>query len=338
MAIDGTGLFAPLTGSGSGAYAGTGSFREWTATGSLAPAGAGSFSAWTASGAGCRAGEGSFAAWTANGGLRGRADVEFLPWTADGAAAADAGAAAVEFEVWTATGTASDPFIHAAGGGEFAKWTAYGTMPGRGDAVFEPWTATGRIRSPIHGLASFEPWASDSRSGYAQLEAWIASGAASQGVPNTFFVGVMNARSKGVTEYSNHNFNSFARIGTRWYAAGPGGLYLLGGEDDHGTPIAWLVRTGQMDGKDPGLKRLPEVLLGLRSSGKIRVRVYPDDVVHYDYILPAVKTDTIHQHRVKVGKGMRSRYYSVELQGVDGSDLELDSMQVNMTETGRRLG
>ena len=93
-----------------------------------------------------------------------------------------------------------------------------------------------------------------------------------------------------------------------------------------------------MDNKDPGLKRIPEILLGLRASGPVRVRVWKDDDVFYDYMLPPVNLGTLHQHRVTPGRGMRSKYYAVELQGVAGSKVELDSMQVSMTKTTRRLG
>jgi hypothetical protein len=93
-----------------------------------------------------------------------------------------------------------------------------------------------------------------------------------------------------------------------------------------------------MDDKSVELKRLPEILFGLRSNGKIVVTVYPNDTDSYDYNLPVVQKNTIHQHRVKPGKGMRGRWFAVGMRAKQNATLELASMQVNMTKTTRRLG
>lgn len=282
-------------------------------------------------------GSASFEPWT--GGTGDEGAISFEAWTAEASILnSEPTSAALLLEAWTASASLSANTVLVTGEASFEKWTASARFGLIGDAELEPWTATARIRTPMVGAASWEPWFRNAVAGAPSLEMWAASAVLRPGVPETYFVAAVNTRSKGVTEYTNFPFNSFAKVNGQWYAAGPGGLYLLGSADDDGTGIAWVLRTGQMDDKEPGLKRLPEVLLALRSNGPVKVRVYPDDNTFYDYVLPAVKKNTIHQHRVRPGKGMRSRYYSVELQGVGGSDLELDSMQVNMTKTGRRLG
>ena len=149
---------------------------------------------------------------------------------------------------------------------------------------------------------------------------------------------VMNTRNDAITEYQNYGFNSYAEINGSYYGASSSGLYLLDGDDDDGTNIDWSFKTGQMDNKSPFMKQLPEIVLGLRSNGSIRVRVHKDDNEYFDYTLPAINTETIRQHRVQPGRGMRSRYFSVELQGIANSTLELDSLQMNTSKTSRRIG
>lgn len=161
---------------------------------------------------------------------------------------------------------------------------------------------------------------------------------ASENPSNVYTTKVMNTRNTAVTEYTNYQFNSFARIGRDWYAAGPAGLVKLTGTQDNATNIDWSFRTGQLDGNEPGLKRLPEMLAGLRTSGRITVKVWKDDNTVYSYDMPSIKNNTIRQQRVKIGRGMRSRWFKVGMEGVAGSSLELDSLQIEMTETTRRIG
>lgn len=303
MANDGSGLFEPWRGS-SGNIA-SGSFSRWTAaavaTGTVPPA----FEAWAAGGVAVRT------SWQGGG----------------------------DFENLTASGQlAANPTL-LTGAASFEQLTAFGTTPAKGVGELSALTAAGRARGPNAGAAAFEPLQKHGLSGHVSLEQLGAAGTGSATLAETYFTGVMNARNKGVTEYGSFPFNSYAKIDGRWYAAGPSGLYRLGDSDtDHGTNVAWTVKTGQLDAGEVFMKRLPEVVLGLRSSGRVRVKVWPDDVTSYEQIMPAVRTSTIRQHRVKPGKGMRSRWYAVELQSDAGSDLELASLQVNMVETTRRIG
>jgi hypothetical protein len=200
-------------------------------------------------------------------------------------------------------------------------------------------TAIGQATQGGIGIASFEPLKVVVELGIASFQPMVALGYGQEDLSGAFTIKVVNLRTGAVTEFTNHSYNSFARIGRDYYGAGPGGLVRLSGTTDPGNAnIDWHLKTGQMDDKDPGLKRLPEVLLGLRSNNKITVDVYPDDNTSYSYKLPVVKKTTIHQHRVRPGKGMRSRWFAVGLRGWKNATLELDSMQVNMTETTRRLG
>jgi hypothetical protein len=148
---------------------------------------------------------------------------------------------------------------------------------------------------------------------------------------------VMNTRSNDTTEYTNYPFNSYAKFNNAYLGAGPSGIFVLSGPDDAGTATSWLVRTGQHDDKKPYLKRLVELLLGVRYDGTVRVRVLKDDSVGYDYVLPALRSVDLQQVRVKTGKGLRSRYFQIELSG-SGAHFELDSLQATMPVTTRRVG
>lgn len=218
------------------------------------------------------------------------------------------------------------------------KYAATGYAGYISNPVLRAYVATGRASGVAVGAATLRSYKSVSIAGAPRLRKYAALGYASATIAEVYRTHAMNTANNAVTEYANHRFNSYAQIGAFYYGAGPDGLIRLDGADDAGTNIDWKVRTGQIDDEQTGLKRLPEVVLGLRASGPVRVRVYPDDNQYFDYMLPNVKTDTIRQYRVKPGKGMRSRYFMVELQGTSNAAMELDSLQMNMTPTTRRIG
>lgn len=301
MSFDGSGAYQPW--SGSSGNVGAGQYSPLTATGSARPTTV------------------AYESWTATGLV-----IEVAP-----------GDGTTTFETWSATGVMSSPILWT-GAGEYQKLTAAGGFPKAGAGSYEQWTSTGRGSGAITGAASYEPWRSKTAAGFAAFEKFVATGVVSVVLPETYAVKVVNLKTGAASEYTNYAFNSFARINGSWYGAGPDGLIRLDGTTDDGDAINWRIRTGQHDGGSVELKRLPEVPIGLRSNGKIRVRVLPNDNDYNDYMLPVVQKTTIHQHRVIVGKGMRSRYFAVELQGVENADLELDSLQINLVKTTRRLG
>lgn len=247
------------------------------------------------------------------------------------------GAGAATFERITATGNGTQPYL-AFGSGILETLDGAGYAATFGAATLEPFTAHGVGTVPASGAGILEPISRFDQAGSPALEYVTASGVGYATAQETYATKVMNARTNAITEYTNYDFNSYAKIGSSYYGVSSEGIVLLDGDDDDGASIDWAIKTGQHDDKNPGLKRLPEVLVGLRSNGPIRVRVHKDDNAYYDYVLPAVKRDTIHQARVTPGKGMRSRWFAVELQGIAGSAAEIDSLQMLMTKTNRRLG
>jgi hypothetical protein len=236
-----------------------------------------------------------------------------------------------------ATGSGT-PSVIGSGIAQFKFLIAYGTGQSSGVGVFKSMTASGQAATIGSGAATLQVLGTKNDVARVELQALSCYGFGDRVVTNTNIqTFVMNTRTSGVTKYAAFPYNSYAKIGDSYYGASSTGLYLLDGETDAGADIDWSFRTGQLDNKDPGLKRLPEVVLGLRSIGSIRVNAYYGGQSMTNTV-PEVGAQSLHQHRVVLGKGARSRYFSVELEGIANSKIELDSLQVNMTKTTRRLG
>lgn len=165
----------------------------------------------------------------------------------------------------------------------------------------------------------------------------VTNGYGEETLASTFRTWALNLENEALSEYTNHAFNSYANFNGETYAAGPNGVYLVNGKTDAGVTIPWVVRTGLHDDKNAQQKRLHEIVLAVRHDGPVRVRVWVDELTYYDYTLANYKT-MLQQTRVKIGRGLRSRYYRVELTGMEGTNFELDTMNIPMEPVKRRIG
>lgn len=205
---------------------------------------------------------------------------------------------------------------------------SFGGSPGAAGALameLEPFAATFVGYTLASGLVAMQ---------LPRIAGAFGGGASVSSASRTW---AMNTKHNAVTEYTSFPFNSFARYNGVYLAAGATGLYLLGGEDDDSVAISWNIVTGQSDDKKSEMKRIPEILMGLRYDGALKVRVWKDDDESYEYTLANFREGVLHQARVKPGRGLRSRYFKVGVSGT-GPTLELDSLQLVTPAVTRRLG
>ena len=148
----------------------------------------------------------------------------------------------------------------------------------------------------------------------------------------------MNTRTTAVTRFTNYHFNSFARVGNNYYAAGPDGVFQIDvGTTDNGAPIEASFTTGLMDFGSQHLKRATHLYAALRSETSMRVSVTPDEGYTIDYLLPPINAGAIEQRRKILAAGPRGRYWQFEVANVDGGAFEIDELNAMVGDTGRRV-
>lgn len=143
-----------------------------------------------------------------------------------------------------------------------------------------------------------------------------------------------------VSEYRNWDFNSFAKIGDRYFAAGDGGLYALGAEHDDGEPISARVLTMMTDFDTPAQKRVVSAYMGYTASGELVFKVRSvDDGVLTEHWYAAQDTQAVspRENMVRLGRGMKSRYWQFEIENVDGADFEVDQLELHPVRLRRRV-
>lgn len=147
----------------------------------------------------------------------------------------------------------------------------------------------------------------------------------------------------GMTRYNGYDFNSFAKIGESYYGAKSDGIYRLEGVDDDGTAVPSSVNFGRIGFGSLNRKALPDVYIGMASSGKTYLRVTAEVTgsngrpVESTFIYEARdSTEILKAHRYEPGKGLRASFYDLELVA-DGEVFDLHSIEFMPLDLKRRL-
>lgn len=98
-----------------------------------------------------------------------------------------------------------------------------------------------------------------------------AEGESTQLTESVFETWVLNGPNFEPSIYSGFRFNSYARYGNKYYAAGEDGIYLLDGDDDDGLPIKPGVRLGPMNFNTTSDKRIRSI--HMQGAGEPEVRI-----------------------------------------------------------------
>jgi len=145
-----------------------------------------------------------------------------------------------------------------------------------------------------------------------------------------------NANTKAVSMYDSFKYNSFAKIGGKYYGASETGIYELSGDTDAGTAIDVSVLLPNTDFGSASLKRITNAYFGVRSNGKVQLRILTNEGEDNTYTLDR-ENDATQEARMTFGRGLRSRYWQLELKNEAGSDFSLDEIELTVSTLTRRI-
>ena len=141
------------------------------------------------------------------------------------------------------------------------------------------------------------------------------------------------------TEYRNYRYNGLLEFDRKYYGTSDTGLYELAGDTDDGEDITWSIKTGVMDFLTGKLKRVPDCYIAFAGGGavKLKVIVEGDDGERHAHIYNAVLRagSSMHNDRIKIGRGLDARYWQFELEG--SGKYEQDEMAWRPLILDRRL-
>jgi len=136
---------------------------------------------------------------------------------------------------------------------------------------------------------------------------------------------VMNTSNFALTEY-DYEMNSLVYFNGHYLGASKTTLYELIGDKDDGSQIDWYFTTGKIDMEKDNVNRLRYVWLSYNPSGDLILTVY-DGLTEYEYEVEdyGIEDDSV---RVKVGKGIKSKYLKFKLSNSTYENVEIDRIRL----------
>ena len=147
-------------------------------------------------------------------------------------------------------------------------------------------------------------------------------------------VWVINSETLAISSYEAFPFNSFFRIGGKYYGTKPDGIYLLEGDTDQGAAIHASANLGRLNFDDLAMKGLPNMYVGVSSTGLMLLKV---TTPQGEFIYSARGFDAnMKTQRIDVGKGLRANYYQLEMFNQNGADFSLDDVEFRIVKSTTR--
>lgn len=148
---------------------------------------------------------------------------------------------------------------------------------------------------------------------------------------------VINVKTSGLTTFENYLFNSMCHFQGKNLGATATSINDLDlGNTDNGAIIDWNFKIGQIDLHLKTKKKLRQAWLSCQISGNLIVTVITADGDEYEYKATSYAA-TEEGVRVKFGKGIRSKYVSLDVKNEEVSAIELDAIRLNLDSAARKL-
>ena len=181
---------------------------------------------------------------------------------------------------------------------------------------------------PLHGIGSFA------------IPVPIFEGIGSLASISKIYRGiVMNISNQAISTYSGFNFNSLAHFNDEYYGANDQGIFRLGGNKDNLTrDILAKIKTGAMNLGDSVLKYVRDVWLTYRTDGHLQMTFLVDEdeditsVSQTEYV-----ADKIREERLKCGRGLRGRFYTIVIENMSGADFDIEQISILVDAARRRV-
>jgi hypothetical protein len=143
-----------------------------------------------------------------------------------------------------------------------------------------------------------------------------------------------------ISEYDNFKFDSLTQFKGAFYGTSDSGLYVMGANTDAGQPIMAELSSLMLDFGTSRQKRMRSAYLGYTSENELvlKVRSVSDGALseHWYKACPVI-ADAPREGRIKIGQGLRSRYWQFELTNIDGGDFEIDQLEMYPLFLSRRV-
>jgi len=142
-----------------------------------------------------------------------------------------------------------------------------------------------------------------------------------------------NVLTGAITRYSNFGFLAICQTPYGALGVKEDGVYRIGAGADDGEPVDLMVDFGAKDFGTAQLKRIESIYFGLCTDGKPLAVLKADDGREVAYqVVSRVPT-----MRVATGKGVAGRTWRLRLKIYEATQAELDSVELSVATSNRRI-
>lgn len=141
--------------------------------------------------------------------------------------------------------------------------------------------------------------------------------------------------SDETTRYTNFPFTHVVRYKNSYYGANSTGLYLLEGTTDAGTAIPFDVKTAMTDFNSPMKKTVASAYFSGRFGPASTITLTAGEGTPVAYSFSTPRWQAAQNHRQVFGKGLKERYFALEVAGT--GTLELDGIEMDVAKLSRRI-
>lgn len=139
-----------------------------------------------------------------------------------------------------------------------------------------------------------------------------------------YLVILMNMKNLAVGEYDWSGFNSFAYFNGEYIGAKSTGIHVLEGDANDGLAIDSIISLGQIP---IGNNKPRDVYVLGRASGLMELVVVSDEETEKELTVPYL-FETLYEARAKIPRGIDPVYVSFTLKNKNGSNFDIDEIQV----------
>jgi len=146
----------------------------------------------------------------------------------------------------------------------------------------------------------------------------------------------INIETAALTEYQGYNYNSFANVDGRYFAASASGIFELTGDDDNGTAIdATMVFKNDNFG-DSRMSRVIGAYVSADVSDDMRFGLNTNGY-EYVYEMAVNGQRGMVSRRIDTVKGEKAIYWQANLTNVGGADFSISAIEPLAKKLGRRI-
>ena len=151
---------------------------------------------------------------------------------------------------------------------------------------------------------------------------------------NKFALNV-NLSNMAVTQFCNYNFNSFCKIGDKYFGANDSGIFELDGTDDNSTDIDAFFELIVSDFGISNIKKIRSVFVGGEADGKLTLTLKDDEDNSRTYNLRLTSGSKQSSGKVDVGRDGLGRYWQIRIDNTSGVYFAIDSIELLAIIMGR---